>query len=428
MNGLFGRVVPGVVAAVFLAGAVGAQEAAPSQQPAQPTVGQLQERVNLLTRELEELKAQIRQLREHQQKTEKQAQLERLRQAAAAEAAATTASTSEVDTTTSFVSGTRMQPQLNPEISVTGNLFLIGGNREKERASAGEWEVDVQSYLDPYSKVHAVIAKPEDEDVALEEGYVTWLSLPGSISLTVGKKRQQFGVLNRWHAHALDQVDSPLVLQQSFGEEGLVGTGLSVDWLMPRLWAHANELTVELTNGNNDVAFAGADWEHPSLLARLKSYWDLTGDSYLEIGLDGLHGKADPDGNRDHGFYALDFTYDWYPAGRELYRELTVRGMILRSMLDAEDGAARNSWGGYLYGQYKFSPHWIAGLRYDRVFDQREAGHDSWGVSPYLTFWQSEFVRLRAQTDYRKDNLLGIDRRFVLQLTVAAGPHKHDTY
>ncbi len=102
--------------------------------------------------------------------------------------------------------------------------------------------------------------------------------------------------------------------------------------------------------------------------------------------------------------------------------------MLLRSMLDAEDGSSRDARGGYVYGQYKFSPHWIAGLRYDRVFDQREAGHDLWGVSPYLTFWQSEFVRLRAQADYRKDNLLGIDRRFVLQLTVAAGPHKHDTY
>ncbi len=42
--------------------------------------------------------------------------------------------------------------------------------------------------------------------------------------------------------------------------------------------------------------------------------------------------------------------------------------------------------------------------------------------------WQSEFVRLRGQLDYLDDNLAGVDRRFVLQLTVAAGPHKHETY
>ena len=67
-------------------------------------------------------------------------------------------------------------------------------------------------------------------------------------------------------------------------------------------------------------------------------------------------------------------------------------------------------------------------MRYDYVEDQREDGHSYWGVSPYLTMWQSEFVRLRGQFDYLDDNLAGVDRRFVLQLTVAAGPHKHDSY
>ncbi len=108
------------------------------------------------------------------------------------------------------------------------------------------------------------------------EGYITWFQLPGHTSLTVGKKRQQFGVLNRWHRHALDQSDWPWVIQESFGPAGLVGTGVSVDWLMPRMWADTNELTVEIMNGNNDVAFAGSDWKKPTFLAYLKNYWDLS--------------------------------------------------------------------------------------------------------------------------------------------------------
>ena len=55
-------------------------------------------------------------------------------------------------------------------------------------------------------------------------------------------------------------------------------------------------------------------------------------------------------------------------------------------------------------------------------------GEHTWIYSPYLTFWQSEFVRLRAQYDYLDNNIAGIDRRMILQVTFAAGPHKHEAY
>jgi hypothetical protein len=391
-----------------------------------PKLEELQRQVEALTHQLEQVQSELADLKQNQQQELQQNETARLRQAAAAAAAST--APAEIDTTTSFVSGTRMQPQLNPEISLTGTMYALGGSNEQERFSVGEWELDIQSYLDPYAKVHVVLAKPENESLDLEEGYVTWLGLPGHTALTVGKKRQQFGVLNRLHPHAYDQVDAPLVLTETFGEEGLAGTGLSVDWNMPPLWADANELTVEVMNGDNDVAFAGESWEHPSLLARLKNYWDVTPDSYFELGLNGLHGNADSDGHLDHDIYALDLTYNWYPAGRELYREVTLRGMLLYSDLALDTSSSREAWGGYVYGQLKLSPRWITGIRYDYVEDQREDGHSYWGVSPYLTMWQSEFVRLRGQLDYLDDNLAGVDRRFVLQLTVAAGPHKHDSY
>jgi len=138
------------------------------------------------------------------------------------------------------------------------------------------------------------------------------------------------------------------VATESFGDEGLIGTGLSLDWMMPALWADTNELTVEVMNAGNEVAFAGEDWRHPSVLARLKSYWDLSPDSYLELGLNGLHGTADADGRLDHDLFALDLTYSWYPAGRELYREVTVRGMLLYSDLALSAATSHQAWGGYV--------------------------------------------------------------------------------
>jgi hypothetical protein len=46
-----------------------------------------------------------------------------------------------------------------------------------------------------------------------------------------------------------------------------------------------------------------------------------------------------------------------------------------------------------------------------------------------LTWWQSEFVRLRGEYGYLRDSRTGErENRFTLQLTWAAGPHKHETY
>lgn len=432
-----------LVALVVLAAAQQAGGTSPDEEPATipATIETLQRTVDRLNTELAEVKAALAALQTQQQKTSHDQQIAQLR-ASAAEAKRETAPSDALDTSTTFSSGERMQPQLNPELSVTGDVWAITGGDRGEFQLRGA-ELDLQSDLDPYSRAHVVLgahgegcgplfgtgAEAHGEAGAdVEEAYVTWLHLPGAVTLTVGKKRQQFGVLNRWHEHALDQTDLPWVLTENFGDEGLSGTGVSLDWLLPSLWAHANELTVEVTNGDNETAFGGSDWDRPTAVARLKSYWDLNQDSYLELGLDGAHGASDHEGNLASDFFALDATYNWNPANRSLYRDITVRGMLLRSRRELAPDNVRTAWGGYLYGQGKLSQRWIAGVRFDRVDDPVEADHSYWGVSPYLTFWQSEFVRLRGQLSYRDNDVTGVDRRFVLQATFSAGPHKHESY
>jgi hypothetical protein len=435
----------------LVAGPVVAQDEKPppaTEPEAPPTVEELQRQIEELTRQLQAVQQQLEALKKQQELERRQAELEELKQAATAEAAKQ-GPTEELDTGTEFTSGTRMQPQLNPEISATGDIFFVAGDNLNTELQPRHFELDLQAYLDPFTKFHVVFGyegahslwgyeghdheheegeeEHEHGGFELEEGYVTWLQL-GPTSLTVGRKRQQFGVLNRWHMHALPQTDYPWVISESFGPHGLAGTGVSVEWLMPRLWADSNELVVEIMNGDNEVAFAGSDWKRPTFLAYLKSYWDLSANTYFQLDLTGLHGVTDHEGDFAHDFLAVDLVYDWYPLGRELYRGFQLRGMLLRSWLDLEDVGSLNTWGGYLYGQYKIARGWIGGVRWDWVEDQRHADHEYWGVSPYLTFWQSEFVRLRGQYSYRDHNVYGTDQRFELQLTFAAGPHKHESY
>jgi hypothetical protein len=425
----------------------------PSEATPSPTAEELQRQIEELQRQLQAVQLQLEQVKKQQEVARREAELEELRRAAAAEAVRDGAP-EDVDTGTEFVSGTRMQTMLNPEISINGDIFLIGGDNLRTEMQPRHFELDIQSYLDPYTRMKVVFGYEgahavwgftdedhhEDEEghehegedepggFTLEEGYLSWVNLPGNTALTVGKKRQQFGVLNRWHMHALPQTDFPWVIQESFGAHGLSGTGVSFEWLMPKLWAHANELVVEVMNGNNEVAFAGSDWKKPTFLAYLKSYWDLNANTYVQVDVTGMHGVTDHDGNLDHNFLALDLVYDWYPLGRELYRGFQLRGMLLRSLLDLEDGGSLNTWGSYVYGQYKFARRWTGGLRWDWVEDQRQAGYEYCGVSPYLSFWQSEFVRLRGQYSLRDHNVFGTDHRYELQFTFAAGPHKHEEY
>jgi hypothetical protein len=51
-----------------------------------------------------------------------------------------------------------------------------------------------------------------------------------------------------------------------------------------------------------------------------------------------------------------------------------------------------------------------------------------WGVSPYFTYWQSEFVFLRLQFSHF-DLTYGKDENVVLLQSVwSMGPHKHEAY
>lgn len=316
--------------------------------------------------------------------------------------------------------------RLNPEISMTGDLVGIANDRDREDFSAREFELNVQSALDPYSLTKWTLAFSPEEGVDVEEGYVSYTGLPGGLTLTAGKFRQSFGLLNRWHLHALPQVDYPLVLQTYFGEEGLAQTGVSASWLLPHPWASANELTLELTDGRND-AFGGDNFDNLVGLAHLKNYWDVGDATYVEWGLSGIAGGNGLDG--DSRVWGSDLTLHWQPPARAKYREVTWRTELMRSERDGEDGARRDAWGGYSYVESLLAQNLYGGLRYDRVEDPLHPDRVVWGLFPNLTWWQSEFVRLRGEYGFLKDNLTGEKQnRFTLQLTWAAGPHKHEIY
>lgn len=355
--------------------------------------------------------------------------------AAAAEAAGQTAPTGPATGETpepaeaveAAVAGSeRNLNRLNPEISITGDVAGFTTNQGPEDFDAREFELAFQSALDPYSMTKWILSFNPEEGVDIEEGYVGYTGLPGGLHLLAGKFRQNFGALNRWHLHALPQLDYPLAVQRYFGEEGLAQTGLSATWLLPRPWATANEVTLELTDGESD-AFGGESFERLVGLAHLKNFWDVTPATYVEWGLSGIAGGNGTGG--DSRVYGTDLTFHWQPPDRAKTREITWRTELLRSERDDPDGIRQKAWGGYSYVESLVAQNLYAGVRYDRVEDPFLPGNKIEGWFPNLTWWQSEFVRLRGEYGYVKEDLTdGPERRFSLQIVWSAGPHKHETY
>jgi hypothetical protein len=366
---------------------------------------------------------------------------------------------------------------------LTGDLgakfYWAGGKEYGDDERSGFWfrnlGLHFQAALDPFSYMKAAV-EITPEGVELGEAYLVWTSVLGVMNITAGKFRQQLGVVNRWHKHALDQYDFPLMLQMPFGEGGLNQIGLSFDFLLKHFIAHANELTVQITNGMNGNAFEGGFYSLPTTLVHFKNYWDLNRSTYLELGLTGIVGfnhhrgapTSDPvyadsgatrvfqlfdaqgapialpfapagdpadEGVRLTAFGGADLTIQWEPVNRAKYYNVLWRTEFLYGYKqlprDALGSKQAIHWmGGYSYLQAKVSRRIQIGVRGDLVqeFTVDNAKAYRYQVAPYLTWWQSPWARVRLEYNYLDGTILPPTHRAIVQVVFAAGPHKHDRY
>jgi len=345
---------------------------------------------------------------------------------------------------TIFKSGQLSLQKLNPEISVSGDFIAKYGRRDDIREKG--------------------VTHISEEGIDLEEAYLTRFSIFKNANLDLGKFRQQFGVVNRWHEDALDQVQYPLALRNILGDEGLAQTGASLDWTLPQ-WGKAYQgLTFQVTGTDNDHLFPGNTRGNPNLLLHYKNYRDLSRDSYLEFGLSSLFGWNDEWNVMRAGtlqtahqtlgtrVFGIDMSYLWEPADQALYKNFEWRSevYVLDRDIIAPDNSGRdnlNGWGAYSYIQSKVARNLDVGVRVDyykpdsKAYAENIAGASlkplayasgnphRWQICPYLTWWQSEFVKFRWEYDYAWGRGMENPEHVLwFQAIFAAGPHKHERY
>jgi len=450
---------------------IAAAEAAPPDPTAmlQRQVAELQRQMLEMerrhTEEIEALKKEIQAVRGETATAAapEEDELAVLRRTAEAEAAKAEKGTAGEEEEPFTAKGLSLQA-LNPEISVTGDFLATyrrqEGSRQRSDFNFRTLGLHFETYLDPYTRFKAAVPVTTG-GAGLGEAYMIRYGLLRGFNLTFGKFRQQFGVVNRWHKHGLDQTDFPLALRQIFGEGGLNQTGLSFDWVLPRLWGASQDLTIQLTNGENPRLFSGNTLGTPSVLLHYKNYRDLTESTYAEIGLSGIVGWKDEWTVDQNGspatvydslparVFGLDFNLLWEPTDRMRYRNVVWRSelyLLDRDIL-APDGSGKgtiSARGAFTYLQSKLSRKLELGLRLDYYQpDQKDyaqmngslAPHaftddvDFWQVTPYLTYQQSPFVRYRLEYSHLEQRELEEpEDSLIFQLIFSAGPHKHERY
>jgi hypothetical protein len=318
-------------------------------------------------------------------------------------------------------------------------------------------EISLDGAVDPYFKAFANLVFKLDEnnetDVELEEAYGLTTSLPWNLQVKAGQFFAEFGRHNPMHPHAWAFVDQPLVLARLLGGEGLRNVGARVSWLAPTPFY--TELLLGVLNGEGETAYSFRNSDNTYgrtpvdrgvsalddllYVPRVTSSFDLTDTQTLVVGASGAFGANDSGSDTSTQIYGADVYWKWRPERAQRgfpFVSWQTEGMYRRYEAGADPAAGLSSENlddGGLYSQvlWGFHLNWVAGLRgeyvtandsaYDNL-DPEERG-DRTRVSPNLTWYPTEFSKLRFQYNYDHGEEFGDEHSVWLQLELLLGAH-----
>ncbi len=240
----------------------------------------------------------------------------------------------------------------NPDMSVIGDfrgLYRSYGTHNFDMV-LNEAEFSFQSVIDPYARADFFYSVSEDPATGkftseIEEGYLTTLSLPAHLQLKAGRFRQAMGRINPVHPHALPFIDMPDAYVNFFGEDGIIGDGVSLSWLLPNP-VFFQELTFQATNVNaGNPSFERSKKNNYLYLVHLRNFWDLSANSTFELGLTGVNGENLQTGITD--IASFDLTYKWKPVQFNTYKQFTFQNEFYYSHAQQPGNTVINAIGFY---------------------------------------------------------------------------------
>lgn len=322
--------------------------------------------------------------------------------------------------------GARVIQSLNPDIALIGDfaaaafsslMDMTGGHDPAENGfNLQALELALGANVDPYFRFdsHIVLG---NEGIELEEAYGTTSALPAGLQLRAGKFLTRFGRFNPTHPHAWTFADQPLVIGRFFGGDGNRNLGVEVSDLLTFLpWYVEAVLSSTDSRGETARSFLGEpSGEDPpaakilspadlQYTAALKQFFPLSDDLSLAVGLSGAFGpNASGEGQRTE-IYGGDVYLKYRPLGGASFTIVSLHLEALLRRYHTPDATFADS-GAFAHLFWRFEPRWGAGLSAEYVstpeghpLDAAQAGFRQ-RYKANVTFWPTEFSRLRLQYD-----------------------------
>jgi hypothetical protein len=426
-----------------------------------------QEGVKLDSAQLQALKAQIDSLRAEYEKRIKglEAQVEQL-QTQMLQAAPETEPLVQPAQQISERPVQSIPGALNPAISVVGNFVGRADNmnvfnedleRIDNKMNLREAELDMRVPIDPYADGVLITSLESDSpgrfSVDVEEGYFNLKKLPFldrpplGLRFKVGRFRPAFGKFNILHTHDLPQTMRPLATQEFLGEEGFNQNGASGSFFIPTPWDRASSLdvTAEVLNGGN-IAISPEARSRASYLGHLRWFRTFKDAHNLELGWSSYF---HPSGNQmaSANFHGFDFTYRWKPLrqgewksyilggelmfARRAYPEASEPVEVARAIEEGLVAAGEGRPKGYfVFTQWQFDRRKYAGVRWDQTDTLFNPGLERRGLTTYLSYYLSEFLRFRINYEHRWSDVVTEDGRnsVFLELNWVFGSHPPEPF
>jgi hypothetical protein len=322
-------------------------------------------------------------------------------------------------------------------------------------------ELTLDAAVDPFFRGFVNLVYKLDEEgetvVELEEMYFLTTSLPGNFQLRGGQFFAEFGRQNVQHPHAWASVDQPLVLATLLGPEGLRSQGVRLSWLAPT--SFYTEAMLGVFNATGETTFSFLSPESSEIhggfaeekeidgagdflyVPRLNVSLDLTPTQTVVVGASGAFGPNNSGPDARTRVLGADLYWKWKSATafqgfpfvsfqtEALTRtyDAADRGMAEdpTEFLPAETLRDKGAYGELLWGM---KPRWVLGGRGEFVNGEEaafesELRQDRYRLSPSLTWYPSEYSKLRLQYNFDHRKEVGNDHSLWMQIEIIMGAH-----
>ncbi|MES2504086.1 MAG: hypothetical protein V4534_04325 [Myxococcota bacterium] len=330
------------------------------------------------------------------------------------------------------INSPQQRPNLfNPGITAFGNMLTCAGQNCGSIFQLREVELDVRGSIDPWADGVIIIAVEGHDGhfhVDVEEGYAVLKKLPilddapWGLTLKAGRYLQPFGRFNQIHLHDLPQINQPLVIKAFLDDHAFSRVGFSGEFFIPTPGENNSlRLNLNLINGGGLAFINVPNPKYPAGLGHLSWFWDLAAEHDLEVGLSAYveHNPANPNPIQ---LYGTDINYKWRP-----YHLGDKKSFLLGGELFVANGfkGLNNRWplGFFVWSQYQLNQWFYPSVRYSYAQGVKNELLQAAGV--YLTYYTTEFLRLRAGYEY---DIGKNQNQFLFELNFVLGSHPVEPY